>query len=356
MKIYQVFYFILFYFNFILKGYNYDRPIMKKETTSIQYYDDNSPINSVTPLISEADCSIEEKNNPITNNNNNPRISDIKILINPNEHPNNQGQNPFIKNPNIPMHKNPIKINPIPILIPNPPIPIKIPIQLKNPIFQKNKIIANTFPNPKLIKKPVSQIPECSKDCELCNEGKCIKCPKGAFSYLEKCFNNCPGELFADNIDMSCKPEKEKPVFNRAYTISRCVNSCGKDFFDCSCNNNCVKNGSCCSDFKFCQVIENSHTSETKLPNCLYADEQDTVCLQCKENFYYFNNECLLKCPNKNNNKDIIVDKEKNNFGNFEKMKNSEKENLNIIIAYEENKICKEINTSKNIFLIFSRL
>lgn len=141
------------------------------------------------------------------------------------------------------------------------------------------------------------------------------------FGYKEKCYVNCPEELIADNIDMICKKENDNPVYIKAYSVSRCVNSCGNIFKDCSCKESCLRNGTCCSDFRFCQVIKENHTSNTKIPNCKFADENDSICLQCKDNFYYFNNQCLQSCSLVNNKPDN-----------------------NIIISYKENKLCKEIN------------
>jgi len=154
---------------------------------------------------------------------------------------------------------------------------------------------------------------------------------------------------------LTCKEERDNPVYIKAYTISRCVNSCGKFFFDCSCNSSCVKNGTCCSDYRFCQVIQENHITNTKIPNCKIADEDDTICLQCKENFYYYNNKCLLKCPEIE--KDSTEKGKLNNYSNDSKTNipnysnsinlfiiNRKNDILNAIIPYEENKICKEMN------------
>lgn len=171
------------------------------------------------------------------------------------------------------------------------------------------------------------------------------------FVYEGNCLYNCPENLFADNLEMSCKEEKDNPVYIKAYTISRCVNSCGKNFFDCSCNFSCVRNGTCCSDFRFCQVIQENHITNSKISNCKFADEDDSICLQCKENFYYFNNQCLLKCPEREKNllssfnKNLSV-QQRNNY----KFRGLNNKNVNVIMPYEENKICKEINLGIVIF------
>ena len=136
---------------------------------------------------------------------------------------------------------------------------------------------------------------------------------------------------------MSCKEEKDNPVYIKAYTVSRCVNSCGKKFFDCSCRSDCIRKGSCCSDYRFCQVVEENHITNSKISNCKLADEEDKLCLQCVEDFYYFNNQCLKKCPE--------------NLNKFDNNKNSK-----IIVTYEENKICKEINKGIEILFLYKLL
>jgi len=175
------------------------------------------------------------------------------------------------------------------------------------------------------------------------------------FAYEGKCYDNCPSDLFADNLEMTCKEEKDNPVYIKAYTISICVNSCGKNFFDCSCNSSCVRNGTCCSDFRFCQLIQENHITNTKITNCLFADEDDSICLQCKENFYYFNNQCFRKCPE-------LDTKHRNSYSlnsSFMQQYKSEinklhNKNLNVLIPYHENKICKEINLGLNIYILFN--
>lgn len=192
--------------------------------------------------------------------------------------------------------------------------------------------------------------------------------------------------MYADNLDFTCKLESKNPVYIKAYTISRCVNQCGKNFADCSCSKSCLHNGSCCSDYRFCQVIEENHIANSKIPNCQYADEEDSICLQCKENFYYFNNNCYLKCPvlassspSANSNNNLLIFDSNYNTKKQKNLKDAEIEsivkgkdhrsfndngvnNLNmtmmidnkiiikskatslIVAPYEENKICKEIS------------
>ena len=73
----------------------------------------------------------------------------------------------------------------------------------------------------------------CSPTCLTCFKGSCLKCPKGLYSYEQGCFFGCPENTFADNFSSSCKLPQEEPIFIKAYTKSRCLNSCGKTFSDC---------------------------------------------------------------------------------------------------------------------------
>jgi hypothetical protein len=309
------------------------------------YEEDDSPVNSITPIISDNYSNLDEKEK--YNSQNSSILTNVifKHII--------EDEKPH-KIEYIKYQKSPIIISEINSDDDSSKEKLHYSQLNKHPneiSTIKNIYFPGIITNNSKINNSSFSL-NCSKECELCNDGKCLKCPKSTFSYLEKCYITCPGELFADNIDKTCKNENEKPVFSKSYTISRCVNSCGKDFFDCSCNINCVKNGTCCSDFKFCLVIDKINKIDTKIPNCKYSDEQDLICLQCKENFYYFNNECLKKCPNKNknkenNNNENDIDNDNNTYNDNFFPKISSQKNSNVIIAYEENKICKEINISK---------
>jgi hypothetical protein len=147
-----------------------------------------------------------------------------------------------------------------------------------------------------------------------CIGGTCTKCEKGLYQYGNSCYDSCPFETLADNVSLQCKWHKEKPVYVKAYTISRCVNSCGKTFHDCSCHPRCKKSGNCCTDFQFCEIVNESYSIENKIENCKFSTEDKSVCLQCKDNFYYHNNSCVRSCPegtliNKENK--ICIDRDK---------------------------------------------
>lgn len=146
-----------------------------------------------------------------------------------------------------------------------------------------------------------------------CIGGTCTKCQKGLYQYGNACYDSCPFETLADNVSLQCKWEKDKPVYIKAYTISRCVNSCGKTFHDCSCNPKCKKSGDCCTDFQFCEIVNESYSVENKIDNCKFSTEDKSVCLQCKENFYYHNNSCIRTCPEEtliNKENKICIDRE----------------------------------------------
>jgi hypothetical protein len=138
-----------------------------------------------------------------------------------------------------------------------------------------------------------------------------LKCEKGFYNNFGKCVKICPGELYADNYSLTCKKLEENPVYIKAYTFSRCINTCGYEFKDCSCKESCRKTGNCCSDFRFCEIIgENhidlelesdnistEHKTHSNLVNCKFSTTDKKVCLQCMEGFYFYNNECLHNCP-----------------------------------------------------------
>ena len=73
----------------------------------------------------------------------------------------------------------------------------------------------------------------CSSNFLKCENNQCKECEKGNFAYENGCYMSCPFETFADNYSSSCKKVSEQPVYIKAYTISRCMNSCGKQFSDC---------------------------------------------------------------------------------------------------------------------------
>ena len=74
---------------------------------------------------------------------------------------------------------------------------------------------------------------KCSSNCLRCDNNFCLECPKGNFKYLNGCHLSCPFETIADNYSFSCKLNSNQQMYIKAYTVSRCMNSCGKQFSDC---------------------------------------------------------------------------------------------------------------------------
>jgi hypothetical protein len=104
---------------------------------------------------------------------------------------------------------------------------------------------------------------------------------------------------------MTCKKENSNPIYTKSYSFSRCFNQCGKKFNDCSCDKKCKKSGDCCSDYKFCEIIEKNkliidekeNNYLNKIKNCKFSTVDNKTCLQCNDNFYLFENTCVEKCP-----------------------------------------------------------
>ena len=90
-------------------------------------------------------------------------------------------------------------------------------------------IVTNKFS----IKNPNIEEIKCSPNCLICESGKCTKCARGLYSFKNSCFESCPFENYADNYTFLCLEKDKKPLFTKAYTLSRCMNSCGKIFHDC---------------------------------------------------------------------------------------------------------------------------
>ena len=131
----------------------------------------------------------------------------------------------------------------------------------------------------------------------------CSACVKGYYLYNNDCIKTCPYNLVADNFSNSCKVKDINTSSIKAYSYSKCINKCGKEFEDCSCNIHCFKEGNCCSDIQFCEVIENSFDIEI-LKNCKHSFKGR--CLQCLENLYLEEDQCVETCssiyiPQENN-------------------------------------------------------
>ncbi len=51
---------------------------------------------------------------------------------------------------------------------------------------------------------------ECSPNCIECKTGICRRCSYGLYSYLHACYETCPFDTLADNIEMKCKLKSRK--------------------------------------------------------------------------------------------------------------------------------------------------
>ena len=49
-----------------------------------------------------------------------------------------------------------------------------------------------------------SQI-NCSSSCLQCENGICLACPRGLFTFKNGCYEGCPENTLADNFSLSCK-------------------------------------------------------------------------------------------------------------------------------------------------------
>ena len=56
------------------------------------------------------------------------------------------------------------------------------------------------------------------------------------------------------------KKKCDDASYIKAYTVSKCINQCGVEYDDCSCDLSCKRKGNCCSDFKLCSLIEENCT------------------------------------------------------------------------------------------------
>lgn len=74
---------------------------------------------------------------------------------------------------------------------------------------------------------------KCSQSCLACENGQCLKCERGLYSFENQCLETCPLSSVADNISFKCLNKSQNPLYAKAFTVSRCMNSCGKVFADC---------------------------------------------------------------------------------------------------------------------------
>lgn len=96
-------------------------------------------------------------------------------------------------------------------------------------LISEDTVLSNTI-KPNIREK---NFLSCDNQCSLCKNNICKKCNKGYFLYKSSCYESCPNETYADNYSFTCKEINYSPVYLKAYTISRCLNSCGREFIDC---------------------------------------------------------------------------------------------------------------------------
>lgn len=139
----------------------------------------------------------------------------------------------------------------------------------------------------------------CSSSCLECGSGVCSHCEKGKYSIGGDCVNSCPKDSLADNYTMTCKSSHDNPVFIKAHTFGRCLNMCGHTFTDCSCKENCKKKGTCCSDYKYCEIVKDSLNQklDCQIQSCKACSNDGQTCLMCEDGFYLHKNKCISQCP-----------------------------------------------------------
>ena len=74
---------------------------------------------------------------------------------------------------------------------------------------------------------------KCDSECIKCDNNRCSKCKKGYFLFESSCYQSCPNDKYADNYSFTCKNKISSPNYLKAYTTSRCFNSCGREFNEC---------------------------------------------------------------------------------------------------------------------------
>lgn len=95
----------------------------------------------------------------------------------------------------------------------------------------------------------------CSNTIENCIEcehnSSCTKCERGYFLHNNKCILKCPDNLRGDRQTWKCVPSNSTPWYWVYPSKSSCEGGCEKmgEFGECSCYDECVHEGNCCSDY-----------------------------------------------------------------------------------------------------------
>jgi len=161
----------------------------------------------------------------------------------------------------------------------------------------------------------------------------CFKCNTGFYLDGSSCHLLCPIGYSTDTLRGRCVEDAKvvtaEVVYTKSYTRGSCRNTCGLKMSDCSCQQDCKLDGTCCSDYeraKCSQLLNTNSTLCMKNTNntCQYCDEStyvnstdnnetsnststDTnetnntslppICRQCVAGLFYYRGECLSACP-----------------------------------------------------------
>lgn len=93
--------------------------------------------------------------------------------------------------------------------------------------------------------------------CSQYSDSDCLECEYNYYNYKGSCYKSCINGLIADNKDYKCKEVKENPLPLVFKSKSSCNEQCGNELKDCSCNIDCIYNGSCCLDIHLCLNSKN---------------------------------------------------------------------------------------------------
>lgn len=110
-------------------------------------------------------------------------------------------------------------------------------------------------------------------------------CSPMQFTLDGSCYSKCPDAYNADLNSMTCKGNTSEANYIMKDSWSKCVNSCNKTFFDCSCKADCRQYGNCCSDYSKCTNKNTAKPSNGGISNCSIYD-RDSQCFQCDYGYY----------------------------------------------------------------------
>ena len=141
--------------------------------------------------------------------------------------------------------------------------------------------------------------------CLQIDKTHCIQCKQKTFLHNHKCLLTCPLNTFSDVLQRKCIPvspttKRNHFLSTKAYSIGSCENICGYNINeDCSCTEDCISKGNCCSDYSSaCEQLYQKSSSYCEISNCKLC-YSNTQCGQCNEGYWLRNGECVKHCaPN----------------------------------------------------------